>query len=62
MPNPGFCRQVDNSILLLIQLEEMKSFNIIPRYEHSILCRREDIPLQMHKLVECHFRENELFK
>ena len=28
---PGFCRQVDNSILLLIQLEEMKGFKMIPR-------------------------------
>ena len=32
MPKPRFCLQVDNSILLLSQLEEMKSFKIIPRW------------------------------
>ena len=61
MPKPGFCRQVDNSIVLLIQLEEMKSFKWY-QDENSILCVGEVIPLQVHKFVECHFRENELLK
>ena len=61
MPKPGFCRQVDNSILLLIQLEDMKSFKMI-QDEYSILCLGGDIPLQVHKFVECHFRENEFLK